>query len=419
MSRPHVPSRSPVWPRVVILASVGLLAAGCADSARFSSDEPRPQADITGSITQPAPTNRVIAQPLPAPAPARPAIVAAPGNATGATSLEAYRPPARSADITGSVRPPGPAPAPAGHWTWDGGSAVVVGQGQTLEQIAQRSGVPLAAIMQVNGLSSASAIRPGQRLVIPRYVSANAPHVAPPPRARVSETIHIVAPGETLMSIARKHGVTLSALARANKINAFGRISIGQRLTIPGGKHVAELRAPAPKPARPGTVAPESVATLPPPENIRLAKPDAEPVAPANSAVKTAEPAGAIPSFRWPVVGRVTSGFGPRPDGTRNDGIDVAVPAGTPIKAADDGVVAYSGDELKGYGNLVLIRHANGYVSAYANASQLLVKRGDTVKRGQIIARAGQTGNAKAPQLHFEIRKGPVPVDPAKFLGGA
>ena len=92
---------------------------------------------------------------------------------------------------------------------------------------------------------------------------------------------------------------------------------------------------------------------------------------------------------------------------------------GTPVKAADDGVVAYAGNELKGYGNLVLIRHANGYVSAYANASELLVKRGDTVKRGQVIAHAGQTGNVSAPQLHFEIRKGSVPVDPTKYLNGA
>ena len=122
---------------------------------------------------------------------------------------------------------------------------------------------------------------------------------------------------------------------------------------------------------------------------------------------------------RWPVKGRIIAGFGPRPNGGQNDGINLAVPAGTPIKAADDGVVAYAGNELKGYGNLVLIRHANGYVSAYANASELLVKRGDTIKRGQVIAHAGQTGNVTSPQLHFEIRKGSTPVDPTKYLGGA
>jgi murein DD-endopeptidase MepM/ murein hydrolase activator NlpD len=396
---------------------VGLLAAGCADSGRFASNEARPQGEVTGSITKPAPapSNHVVAQPLPAPAAARPATIAPPGIATGAADLHAYRPATRNTDITGSV----PAPAPAGHWTWDGGAAVVVAPGQTLEQIAHKNGVPVAAIMQVNKLASPTAIRPGQHLVIPRYVSANAAPGAPlpAPKPRVTENVHVVAPGETLMMIARKHGVTLSALAHANKISAFGKISIGDRLTVPGGgkRVVADARAPAPKLAQPAAVPPPAA----PAENVRLAKPEAEPTSERNGAVKTAEPAGTVPSFRWPLKGRITSAFGPRPDGTRNDGIDLAVPAGTPVKASDDGVVAYSGDELKGYGNLVLIRHANGYVSAYANASELLVKRGDTVKRGQVIARAGQTGNATAPQLHFEIRKGPVPVDPTKFLGGA
>ena len=126
-----------------------------------------------------------------------------------------------------------------------------------------------------------------------------------------------------------------------------------------------------------------------------------------------------MPSFRWPVKGRVIAGFGPKSGGGQNDGINLAVPEGTPIKAAEDGVVAYAGNELKGYGNLVLIRHANGFVSAYAHASELLVKRGDTIKRGQVIAHAGQTGNVTSPQLHFEIRKGSTPVDPAKYLSGA
>ena len=134
---------------------------------------------------------------------------------------------------------------------------------------------------------------------------------------------------------------------------------------------------------------------------------------------RPAEPSGAMPAFRWPVRGRVIAGFGSKPNGAQNDGINLAVPEGTPIKAADDGVVAYAGNELKGYGNLVLIRHSNGFVSAYAHASELMVKRGDTIKRGQVIAHAGQTGNVTSPQLHFEIRKGSTPVDPTQYLGGA
>ena len=117
--------------------------------------------------------------------------------------------------------------------------------------------------------------------------------------------------------------------------------------------------------------------------------------------------------------GRIIAAFGPKPNGLQNDGINLAVPEGTPIKAAEDGVVAYAGNELKGYGNLVLVRHANGFVTAYAHASDILVKRGESVKRGQVIAHSGQTGNVTSPQLHFEIRKGATPVDPAQYLNGA
>ncbi|HXZ45508.1 MAG TPA: M23 family metallopeptidase, partial [Pseudolabrys sp.] len=198
------------------------------------------------------------------------------------------------------------------------------------------------------------------------------------------------------------------------------KLSIGDRLTIPAGGHpvaTAARPAPAPQPqvAQARTPQAQKVASLPM-QSANVAK---EEPRPAETAVKTAEPSGAMPSFRWPVRGRVITGFGSKPNGTQNDGINLAVPEGTPIKAADDGVVAYAGNELKGYGNLVLIRHANGYVSAYAHASEITVKRGDTIKRGQVIAHAGQTGNVTSPQLHFEIRKGSTPVDPTQYLGGA
>ena len=172
-----------------------------------------------------------------------------------------------------------------------------------------------------------------------------------------------------------------------------------------------------PKVAEPRTAPAEKikVASAAPAQTAHVAK---EEPRTTETVVKTAEPSGAMPSFRWPVRGRVIAGFGNKPNGTQNDGINLAVPEGTPVKAADDGVVAYAGNELKGYGNLVLIRHSNGYVSAYAHASELPVKRGDTIKRGQVIAHAGQTGSVTSPQLHFEIRKGSTPVDPTQFLGG-
>jgi murein DD-endopeptidase MepM/ murein hydrolase activator NlpD len=130
------------------------------------------------------------------------------------------------------------------------------------------------------------------------------------------------------------------------------------------------------------------------------------------------EPTGPVEagSFRWPVRGRVISEYGSKSNGEKNEGINLAVPEGTSVKAADDGEVIYSGNELKGYGNLVLVRHKNGYVTAYAHASELLVNRGEKISRGQIIARAGATGSVSQPQLHFELRKGQKPIDPKPYL---
>lgn len=132
------------------------------------------------------------------------------------------------------------------------------------------------------------------------------------------------------------------------------------------------------------------------------------------------ETTGSVASqeFRWPARGRVISGYGSKGPSGANDGINIALPEGTPVKAAEGGTVAYAGEEIRGYGKMVLIRHPNGYVSAYAHNGDLNVKRGDTVKRGQQIAKSGQSGNVTSPQLHFELRKGSEPVDPSKYLEG-
>jgi murein DD-endopeptidase MepM/ murein hydrolase activator NlpD len=197
------------------------------------------------------------------------------------------------------------------------------------------------------------------------------------------------------------------------------------KLIVPGAKTAA---APAAAPLAVATAQPIAAPAAPvtklaaadTPQKARLAQaaPNAEEPA-VESPVKAAEATGALPTFRWPVRGKVITAYGAKANGKANDGINLAVPEGTPVKAADDGVVAYSGNELKGYGNLVLIRHANGYVTAYAHASELMVKRGDTIKRGQVIAKSGQSGEVQSPQLHFEIRKGSSPVDPLQFLNGA
>jgi murein DD-endopeptidase MepM/ murein hydrolase activator NlpD len=347
----------------------------------------------------------------------QPATVSAAPGTYRAQSLGTYRSGNQYSDITGSAS----APASSGHWTWNGGSPVTVGYGETIEGIARKHGVPVSALMQTNGIRDAGQIRPGQRLVIPRYV-ASAPQSAAthaPMQAAARGKVHVVQSGDTLMSIARRNGVALTALARANHIQSTAKLSVGDRLTIPAGGHPVETATPAPVPT------PQVVQSRPTPavkvasaqvQTVHVAK---EEPRTTETVVKTAEPSGAMPSFRWPVRGRVIAGFGSKPNGTQNDGINLAVPEGTPIKAADDGVVAYAGNELKGYGNLVLIRHSSGFVSAYAHASELMVKRGDTIKRGQVIAHAGQTGNVTSPQLHFEIRKGSTPVDPTQYLGGA
>ena len=172
---------------------------------------------------------------------------------------------------------------------------------------------------------------------------------------------------------------------------------------------VAALSEPAPiKPAVAAQpVQPVAAAPVPTP----APQPAAE-KAPVQEPEQTASVAG---DFRWPARGRVIAGFGANGG---NEGINIAVPEGTPVKAAEAGTVTYAGSEVKGYGNLVLIRHENGFVSAYAHNGSLNVKRGEQVKRGQVIATSGQTGNVTSPQLHFEIRKGAQPVDPMKHLGG-
>ena len=457
MSRPTVSLHSLARPRVAALALIGLALAGCSNSSRFDTPyasntrQPAPQRpEYTGSIAQrPAqPTSRIVAQPLPTPS--APATVAANsgGYAGGGQGLGAYRPGTQqNSDITGSVATQA-APKASGHWTWDGGSPVTVGPGESIETIARVHRVPVQALMQTNGITNPAQVRTGQRLVIPRYVAstaqASAPQVAAPqvssPRlaapaqvaapAATGENVHIVAPGESLIGIARKNNLGLTALARANNIQPHTKVNIGDRITIPGGRQAlmrpaqapaiaAPMTAPAiaaPQVVQPRTIPMDKVAAAQPVQSARMVT--QEPVT-TETAASGPDAAGAVPSFRWPVQGRIIAGFGTKPNGVQNDGINLAVPEGTPIKAAEDGVVAYAGNELKGYGNLVLIRHANGFVSAYANARELLVKRGDNIKRGQVIANAGQTGNVTSPQLHFEIRKGSTPVDPTKYLSGA
>ncbi len=415
--------RSALWPRIVAVSLIGLGVANCSsDSGRLSNlfgSNSASRNDTTGSIPQSTPTGHVDSRPLPHLAGAEPQ-----GSSGGGQGMASYQP--GNAEITGSV----PAAPPPPAWTWEGGTPITVAPGETLEMISRQHGVPVSAIMQANNITSPAMVRPGEHLVIPRRSPSTAAYA--PPTTRIATTMpgmpvgaprtalapttgmHVVAPGETLHSIARLYGKSVMVLAKANNIPPDTMVKVGERIIIPD--------------VQPGSaIAPRAQASVAPPAGQTFANAEsphsarvATPEAPAQeSTIKTAEPAGGLPSFRWPVRGRVIAGFGPTPNGLQNDGINLAVPEGTPVKAAEDGVVAYAGNELKGYGNLVLVRHANGFVTAYAHASDILVKRGETVKRGQVIAHSGQTGNVTSPQLHFEIRKGSTPVDPSQYLNGA
>ena len=413
------PGASRAIARMVAAAMIAAGVAGCSEAKRFgdnafSNPFPRREAATQVAPAEAAPLGRVEAQPLsvqtaaPLPPPTVPAPSYYPARET--TGSFAANSSAASSVITITVAP-----------------------GDTIHAIARRYGVSSAAIVQANGLSSAASIQAGQHLVIPGYHSGNRP-VAARPSATIAAKqgprsapggVHVVAPGETLSSVARLYGYSRTSVARANAIAADTKLKVGQQLTIPGAKpaRVAAVNPVRPIHSAPTAMAPAAAPALrsPPPQRVATADPGAPLPAPEPAVVRTevpAEPASAAGGFRWPVRGRVIAGFGQETNGQRNDGINLAVPEGTSIKAAEDGTVAYAGNELKGYGNLLLVRHTNGFVTAYAHASELLVKRGDQVKRGQIIARAGQTGSVSSPQLHFEIRKGATPVDPTRYLAG-
>jgi murein DD-endopeptidase MepM/ murein hydrolase activator NlpD len=442
MSRVVELLRSRRGPRVAALALMSFGVAGCsADTqTRFSQSSfsnPFAQQEATASVPTPAVERRELpqyARPQTSPPPA----VAAPqsypvtppqphaGVSGGGRGLASYAPPKHpQLEATGSIGPKSVAATPkAGA---HGGTTIIVGTSDTLDILARRYNVSQAAILQANGYRGPRALSPGQQLIIPRpttTAAAPAPAIAPPASKPVTApaTVHVVNRGDTLNSIARRNHVPVAALAKANNLDTSAKLSIGMKINVPGSRNasVEQAAAPAQQVATLAPPATRSVAAPQQPQSARLAQATQQvEEKPEPVAVKPSETTSALPSFRWPVRGKVITSYGAKTNGKSNDGINVAVPEGTPVKAAEDGVVAYSGNELKGYGNLILVRHSNGYVTAYAHASELLVKRGDTIKRGQIIAKSGQSGEVGSPQLHFEIRKGSSPVDPLQFLNGA
>ncbi len=442
--------RSRRVPQIGALALISFGFAGCsADMSTRLSQDPfsnpfASRAEATGTVP-PAPIERrelpqygrppqpaypVSSAPPPAIAAPQSYPAASTGVSGGGRGLASYTPPAQPRlETTATVAPRSVAatrpPASAG-------TTIIVGTSDTLDILARRYNVTPAAILAANGYKGPRALSPGQQLIIPHPTAVA---TAPVPAAPVSKPvavmsaaprIHFVNRGDTLLSIARRNHLSAAELARANNIDTTTKLKLGDKLIVPTKAAAAAPAVPqaavaAAQPVAPAAAPATKLAVAGGPQpSARLAQaaPTAEEKE-ADAPVKASEATGALPTFRWPVRGKVITSYGAKTNGKANDGINLAVPEGTPIKAAEDGVVAYAGNELKGYGNLVLVRHSNGYVTAYAHASELMVKRGDSIKRGQVIAKSGQSGEVGSPQLHFEIRKGSSPVDPLQFLNGA
>ena len=283
---------------------------------------------------------------------------------------------------------------------------------------------PALPLLLAAGLAACSrdAGPPPFRAPAPAPAVAKAPVVPPKPawvaRKVVPDAVtvpggrvHTVKPGESGISIARAYGVEWSKVVAANKLKPPYTIEVGDKLMLPSKQQVAamsiEQRAAA----------------------FRIDIDDlitgAEPAAPLVKAKAAATPpalkplpaiTGPAPRFDWPLEGRVLASFGAKPGGRFNDGVDLKASLNEPVRATADGVVAYAGNALAGFGNLILIKHADGWVSAYGHNASMMVARGTRVTKGQVIAKAGATGTVNEPQLHFELRRGRQAMDPAKLL---
>jgi len=441
--------------RFALTGIVGIWLSGCADATRFA-DSPNPFSNPFSSASSDsvAPTPRVSSRPLAAAKPynrnyataARPspvAVAARPTPSLASTGAINSRPEA----VGGS----------AAGWSAVGGSPIIVGQSDDAATLSGRYGVPEAALLSANGLRSRSEIRPNMRIVIPVFNARggggarlaradnardvrtrDARSLDEQAKARHADRRHADdenADKDTRKSrradadhddhrkrrAEAKRGADDAAaddsraekkVAKADKLKKADKLAKAEKVekhekADKADKH-AKQTAKAEKAAKHET----QVAKVEPAKLPRKAEIDKAPT--GNLAAASRSASSEPGAFRWPARGRIIQGY--KVGG--NDGINIALPEGTSVRATEDGKVAYAGSALKGYGNLVLIRHPNGFVSAYANNGELDVKSGDVVKRGQVIAKSGQTGDVSSPQLHFELRKGQTPVNPTSYLAG-
>lgn len=330
----------------------------------------------------------------------------------------------------------------------DSSPRILIKSGETLSGISARYKVPQSEILKANNLESGADLKYGKSIIIPVSVKSsksvpaelavntkkipvpgklkdNDKAVLPNSASRDKQTgdklaaknsdadgtAYVVAQGDSLNKIAKQHKVSVDAIKAANGMTTAS-LRIGQKLVIPAPGADPVKTASIPTGSKVKEVSESKPKTYTPP----VADKSVEDVQKTADNGEDAPDETGIGKFRWPVRGAVIAGYGQNVEGVRNPGIDISVPEGTPIKAAENGVVIYSGAGLKDLGNTVLIRHDNGTVTVYGNASALKVKRGDKVTRGQVIANSGMTGGAKRPKVHFEVRQNAAAVNPMTFL---
>ncbi|MBO7097725.1 MAG: LysM peptidoglycan-binding domain-containing protein [Alphaproteobacteria bacterium] len=252
---------------------------------------------------------------------------------------------------------------------------VQVKKGDTLYSIAKRYDMSITELIELNGIDSPNQLYVGQVL------------------KTTSSKYYVVKRGDTLASIARKYHTNYKTLAQKNNIKEPYHLKVGQKIAVGNSAVNTSSKAKTATSDKTQTVKKNTTAS-------------------SNAYVSTKRNA----KFVWPVSGKVISSFGTVGKGLKNDGINISAPVGTAVKAGDKGTVAYVGNGLKGYGNLILLKHPDGYITAYAHTDQMLVKKGQTVSRGEKIATVGKTGGVSAPQLHFEVRAGKKAVNPRNYL---
>ena len=259
------------------------------------------------------------------------------------------------------------------NW-WGETDSVKISKGDTLYSISRQYGVPLKQLISINNLQAPYTLKIGQKLQLP------------------TKQYHSVKKGDTLYSISRQYDVDVTSLSKLNQLTTPYALAVGQELFLPASTsskfetgNITTIKAPQKK------------------NSVKITQ--------KSTPVKNRKT-----KFDWPVKGKIISGYGNWGSGRKNDGINIKASLGTPVKAADAGTVAYAGNELKGFGNLVLIKHSDGWITAYAHNDKLLVHKGQKVQRGVKIATVGSTGSGTTPQLHIEVRAGKTAVNPRSYL---